>query len=81
MGLGLPVVSSTIGLEGLNAHADKDLLVADTPQEYVEQIIKLHNDNQLRKKLAINARNYVEENHKWDRQLAPMITRIASLFD
>ena len=81
MGLGLPVVTSTIGLEGLNAHADTDLLVADTPQEYVEQIIKLHNDNKLRKMLAVNARNYVEENHKWDKQLAPMITRIARLFD
>ena len=81
MALGLPVVTSTIGLEGLRAHANKDLLVADTPQDFAEQIIKLHNDNKLRRMLADNARNYVEENHKWDKQLSKMITRIARLFD
>lgn len=76
MALGLPVVSSRIGLEGLSATPDQDLLLADTPHEYARQIEKLFSDENLRAKLAQNARKYVEVNHDWFTKLSPLVERV-----
>jgi len=79
MALGLPVVCSRIGLEGLSARPDKDLLLADTPHEYAQQIEKLFSDENLRADLAHNARKYVEVNHDWSAKLSPLVERIDRL--
>ena len=76
MALGLPVVCSSIGLEGLQAMPEQDLLLADTPNEYARQIEKLWADHNLREELAQNARRYVEEHHDWAAKLAPVVERV-----
>jgi glycosyltransferase involved in cell wall biosynthesis len=77
MALGLPVVCSRIGLEGLQAVPEQDLLLADTPPEYARQIEKLLADSNLRSELAKNAREYVVSHHDWAAKLAPLVERVA----
>ena len=77
MAVGLPVVCSRIGYEGLHAIPERDLLLADTPDEYAVQIKKLWSDNSLRAELAQNARKYVEAHHDWTAKLAPVVERVA----
>ena len=77
MALGLPVVCSSIGLEGLQAQPEHDLLLANTPSEYAQQIEKLWSDKRLRALLAQNARKYVESHHDWAAKLAPVVERVA----
>ena len=79
MALGLPVVTSSIGLEGLDAKPERDLLVADSEEGYVIAINRIWQDTSLRSKLAINGRSYVENHHKWDSRLAPLVKRVAVL--
>jgi glycosyltransferase involved in cell wall biosynthesis len=81
MALGLPVVTTPIGLEGFAAQPERDLLVAATPKAYSDAIIRLWNDDALRKRLAVNAYGYVSVNHQWERQLAPMVKRVTALLD
>lgn len=77
MALGLPAVTTRIGLEGLAAHAGRDVLVADSSQEQAEQIILLLRDRKRAQIQAQAARRYVEAFHSWDAVLAPMVATIS----
>ncbi len=79
MALGLPVVSSSIGLEGFAAERDRDLLVADTPEGYAEAIARLWTDEALKGKLAMNGLAYVKAHHQWGNRLAPLIAQVTAL--
>jgi glycosyltransferase involved in cell wall biosynthesis len=65
LALGIPCVTSQVGLEGLDAVDGRDLLVYQKPEEATELILKLHEDSLLRGKLAANGRKFVEKNHDW----------------
>lgn len=79
MALGLPTITSTTGLEGLGAIPNRDILVADTPEEYIEYIIKLNDDYIYSKSLAESALNYVTEHHSWSGMLKPLVEKINQL--
>lgn len=81
MALGLPVVTSTIGLEGFEAQPQKDLLVADTPEENAEVINRIWDNEEVKRQLAVNGCAYVNAHHQWTSRLAPMVNRIAELLD
>lgn len=76
MALGLPVVTSTVALEGLQAMPERDLLVADRPEEYAAALLRLWQDDTLRGSLAQAGLKYVEEYHSWHQRLMPMVERI-----
>jgi glycosyltransferase involved in cell wall biosynthesis len=63
--LGLPCVTSPVGLEGLDAIDGRDLLVYHEPQIAVEMILRLHKDPLLREELARNARMLVETTYDY----------------
>jgi len=62
---GVPVVSTTIGAEGLNAIDGEHLLIADKPQEFVKAVLSVVNDRLLAKSLADSARAFYESNFTW----------------
>ena len=66
MALGRPVVSTTIGCEGLDVLDGQHLLVADEPKKFAEQIIRLLGDSVLYRYIATEARKLVEERYDWD---------------
>lgn len=63
MAMGIPVVSTTIGCEGLEVEDEEDIFIANTPDEFADKVIKLIKDEKLRKKIAINGRNLVKEKY------------------
>lgn len=73
MALGIPAITSSIGLEGLEAKANKDILVANEPQEYADAVIELTLNKKLRESVSINGREYVESNHSWNSRLSPIM--------
>jgi glycosyltransferase involved in cell wall biosynthesis len=81
MALGLPVVTSQIGLEGFAAQPGIDLLVANTPEEYVVEIERLWNNSAMASTLASNGRSYVERHHQWANRLAPMVEKVSILLN
>ena len=66
MAMGVPVISTTIGCEGIAAQVGQDLLVADTPQAFAEAILRLANNMSLANHLAQNARRLVEFSYDWN---------------
>lgn len=66
MALGRPVVSTTIGCEGLAVRNGEHLLVADRPEEFVEQITRLTTNPELYQHVVTNARKRVVDIYDWD---------------
>lgn len=65
MATGLPVISTSLGAEGIEAEEENHLLIADEPEEFLKQIDRLIGNKELRKKLVYNARKFVETNYNW----------------
>jgi polysaccharide biosynthesis protein PslH len=61
-----PIVSTTIGIEGIEVVPGRDLLVADDPTAFVEAISRLFTDAELRRDLSQNARRLAERSYSWD---------------
>ena len=65
MAMGRPVVSTSIGVEGLDVVAGEHLLIADDPAGFAAAILRLLADAGLRDTLAANARRRVEQRFSW----------------
>lgn len=61
----MPVVTTTVGLEGIEARPGHDVLVADTPEDFAVSVIKLVNDESLQMHLAANGRKLAENRYDW----------------
>ncbi|CAH7142297.1 Glycosyl transferase family 1 [Vibrio chagasii] len=79
MALGLPSITTATGLEGLDSIPEQDILVADTPDEFTKQILRIDNDTEFAKSISVNALSYVQTNHSWSGKLAPVTISINNL--
>jgi len=68
----MPVVTTTIGLEGIHAELEKDVLVADTADDFAKRVIELLEDTSLQEKLATNGRHLAEKKYDWQVVLSAM---------
>lgn len=66
MAMGTPVVSTTIGAEGLPIIDGEHLVIADTPRALADEIIRLLRDRGAARALADSAAQYVRLNCSWD---------------
>jgi glycosyltransferase involved in cell wall biosynthesis len=64
---GLPVVSTTLGAEGLECVPEENILIADSPREFKDAVIRLATDHGLRKRLGDAGRDTVERVYDWRR--------------
>lgn len=80
MALGLPVITSSLALEGLGAKPNQDLLVADSPEEYLGHVVRLWQHVELRSQMAGTAFEYVRCHHSWKERLTPLVSMINHLF-
>ena len=65
MALGTPVVSTSIGCEGLHVENNHNILIADNPADFAQQITNLLTDLELWNRISKNGRTLVEENYDW----------------
>lgn len=71
---GVPVVTTTLGCEGLELEKGEDLLVADRPEQLAICIERLLEDDDLALSLARSGRRAVEERYDW-RQIGDRFER------
>ncbi len=60
---GVPIVTTRKGIQGLDLENGREILIAETPQEFANCISKLDENSELKIKLGQNAKNYVLKNH------------------
>ncbi len=66
MATGTPMVSTSIGAEGLPVTHGEHLLIADSPESQAEAILSLLADRERALAMAQRARRFVTENCSWD---------------
>ncbi len=62
--LGVPVISTDIGIQGIDAHSEVELLLANTPEEFADAMLRLQTDVALREKLINNATLLIEKHYE-----------------
>jgi sugar transferase (PEP-CTERM/EpsH1 system associated) len=65
MAAGVPVISTTVGAEGLPVTNGTDILLADSPRDFVESALLLAPDSELWKNLAKAGRS-LARNYDWN---------------
>jgi glycosyltransferase involved in cell wall biosynthesis len=65
MALGTPAVSTSIGCEGLHVENNRNILIADNPADFAQQITNLITDVELWNRISRNGRTLVEGNYDW----------------
>lgn len=65
MASGIPVVTTSLGKEGIKAHLDNDILIADTAQFLAEKLMTTLSNEKIYKDIANNARKLIETEYDW----------------
>jgi len=65
MGSGMPVISSVTGIEGLEVTNNKNVIIANNPEEFITKIKQLLINQNLYEKIRKNAYNLVKEKYQW----------------
>lgn len=65
MAMGLPIVSTSIGAEGLDVVSGEHLIIADSPERFAQAVIRVLTDRELAARLGENARKLVCEEYSW----------------
>jgi len=64
--MGLPVVSTSVGCEGIDGHHDEHLLIADSAEQFALQVLRLFEDETLGRTLAENAFELANRKYRWE---------------
>ena len=64
---GLPIVSTTVGAEGIHWQADATIRIADQPDDFARAVIELLQDKIGAQQLAQAGRDWVLEHYNWRR--------------
>jgi sugar transferase (PEP-CTERM/EpsH1 system associated) len=65
MAAGTPVISTTLGAEGLAVTPGEDIVIADTPEAMADAVVGLQDESPQWQQLAANARRLVQVNYDW----------------
>ncbi len=65
MAAGKPVVSTTVGAEGLPVEDSRNIVIRDSPDEFAASVVRLLRDAEERRRLGQAAREVIENGHSW----------------
>lgn len=69
---GIPVVSTTLGVEGIEARSEEHLLVADTPDGFAAAVMRILREPETSARLARAGRELVCRRYDWRTALAAL---------
>lgn len=81
MALGIPVISSSIGLDGIEVRKGIDVIEANSFNEWISSIIDLIHNPSKREELAKNAFNVVRDKYDWNKNIQLYYQKFISLID
>lgn len=65
MACGLPIVTTTEGIEGIEAKDGKEVIISQNLEKMAEDVVKLLKDKQLRERIGENGKILVKEKYSW----------------
>jgi glycosyltransferase involved in cell wall biosynthesis len=79
MACGVAVVSTTIGCQGINVRNGENILVADTPEAFVEGVVRLLRDATERTEIGNRGRKLIEQEYAWAEIVGTLDPKLAEL--
>lgn len=73
---GLPVITTSIGIGGIDAKNGVNVIIRDKVQDIVKEAVELIKKPDLAEKISENAKNLVKEKYEWD----PIARKLSSLY-
>lgn len=65
MAMGKAIVSTEVGVEGIEGVKDIHYMTADTPQKFAASVVKILKNRALKQELGENARKLAEDKYDW----------------
>ena len=65
MALGTPVVSTTIGAEGIHLENGEHIMVCDAPEQFAVAVLRLLSSREFYHRMRTKARKWMEEHYDW----------------
>ena len=78
---GIPIVSTSLGCEGLDATDGEHLMVADTPSRFARACVELLGDAAARRRLAERGRDLVVQKYRWETVRSQVVALTGSLVE
>lgn len=79
MAQGLPIVSTTLGVEGIGVTHGKELLLGDSPDDFAQAVLRILTDRaqkgELTDAVASAARRFVTDNYSWH-EIVPRLEKL-----
>lgn len=69
MAVGLPVITTSQGNEGVNASHPEQIIIADDADEYADRTIELLRDSNRRTEVGQNGMDFVRTNFNWENSI------------
>jgi glycosyltransferase involved in cell wall biosynthesis len=69
---GLPIVTTTMGCEGIAVQPDRDVLIADTPDEFARATLRLLGDRALADELGRHGRELIRSAYDYRAACRPL---------
>jgi len=79
MAMGVPVVATSAANRGINATHEREILVADEPESFAAATTRLLTDQSLRDAIRENAKQFIDQNFRWEKNLKRLDELIAEI--
>ena len=79
LAMGMPVITTTLGAEGINLEDGKDCMIADSEEDFAKKALEVYSDEKLWKKLSKNGIEVAKE-YSPERAKACLEAIISSIF-
>ena len=79
LALGTPVVSTTVGAEGLDLNHNEHLLLADSPEDFATAVVRLLRDEDTSRRIAQRGQKRVADRYLWSAIRAAVSARALEL--
>ena len=66
MAMGVPVITNSVGAEGLYVCYGRELLIAETPEDIARAVAFLFENPQVGQEIGDNAQKYAQEHNDWN---------------
>lgn len=66
LAMGMPLISTSFACSGIDVKHESSAILADTPDDFVAQTLRVLSDADLRARLAANGRELVCDRYSWD---------------
>lgn len=76
MAMEIPCITSALANRSLKANSGIHLIVAESPEGYIEAIVELLNKPEAQKKMGKSARSFVNERFSWGESVAKLEKRM-----